>query len=226
MVDLPHHSVVVGGLEDWTSGGTSGASPEDWLVRSSSELLEHARRCSSTRRRPTTDDPTVAPTGHHRLGSSRSGSSRRRSPAAERAGRGARACSSTAARWRRASTSTDDGKPQPVVPIRFVQACRQGAPRRHRLVRLRPRGRPASAAAALWIEERGTSGDLPDVLVRCECGEAAADGRARPPRCTALGRLRRAAALARAARRARVRRTRAEPASWSAPPATPTSRRC
>ena len=64
-----------------------------------------------------------------------------------------------------------DRKSYPVVPIRFVQAC--------------PRGHISDidwhlyvhdpgdlCRQPLWLDERGTSGDLADVTVRCQCGRA------------------------------------------------------
>ena len=61
-----------------------------------------------------------------------------------------------------------DGKNKPVVPVRFVRAC--------------PKGHigdidwpifvhgAAVCARDLWIEERGTSGDLDEIWLVCECG--------------------------------------------------------
>jgi hypothetical protein len=62
-----------------------------------------------------------------------------------------------------------DKKKRPVVPIRFVRACRKG----HigdidwkAFVH----GDAGECARDLWLEERGTSGDLDEILVVCECG--------------------------------------------------------
>ena len=54
-------------------------------------------------------------------------------------------------RWpcREASSSTTNKKRRPVVPVRFVRACRRGPHRRHRLVQLRPRRHHRVPAAAL-----------------------------------------------------------------------------
>lgn len=63
----------------------------------------------------------------------------------------------------------DRNKPYPVVPIRFVQACTRGHISDidwHLYVH--ERGNPCRRQ--LWLDERGTSGDLADVTVRCECG--------------------------------------------------------
>ncbi len=61
------------------------------------------------------------------------------------------------------------GKKYKVVPVRFVQAC----PRGHVSDidwRVFVHGEGATAARSLWLDERGTSGDLTDIIVRCECG--------------------------------------------------------
>jgi hypothetical protein len=65
----------------------------------------------------------------------------------------------------------DREKPVKVVPIRFVQAC----PRGHVSDinwKLFVHGPEDSCSRPLWIDERGTSGDLADVFVRCECGKS------------------------------------------------------
>lgn len=83
-----------------------------------------------------------------------------------------------------------DGKKSPVVPVRFVRAC----PRGHigdidwyAFVhngggrQCRERGRQ------LFLEERGTSGDLTEQYVRCECGEAGSVAKATVHSNRALG---------------------------------------
>ena len=60
-----------------------------------------------------------------------------------------------------------------VVPIRFVQAC----PRGHVSDinwKLFVHGPGDACSRPLWIDERGTSGDLTDVFIRCECGKSKA----------------------------------------------------
>lgn len=62
----------------------------------------------------------------------------------------------------------DDNKRKPVVPVRFVAACPRGHVEDvdwriyiHRGV--------TECTRTLWIEERGTSGDVADVVVGCDC---------------------------------------------------------
>ena len=67
----------------------------------------------------------------------------------------------------------DREKPVKVVPIRFVQAC----PRGHVSDinwKLFAHGEGDPCSRQLWIDEKGTSGDLTDVFIRCECGKSKA----------------------------------------------------
>jgi hypothetical protein len=71
-----------------------------------------------------------------------------------------------------------DGRP--VVATRFVRACPKGHVDDvdwHRFVHgVEDTGGPAGQAQRcwrqLWLDERGTSGDLADLVVRCECGKS------------------------------------------------------
>ena len=85
----------------------------------------------------------------------------------------------------RRSSSTSSGRfdGRDVVPTRFVRAC----PRGHiddvdwrRFVH----GADDPCRRQLWLDERGTGGDLADLIVRCECGKSrgtARGGRVRDP---------------------------------------------
>ena len=60
---------------------------------------------------------------------------------------------------------------RPVVPTRFVRACARGhvddldwAGFVH--------GRGERCGRQLWLDERGSTGDLADLIVRCECGKS------------------------------------------------------
>ncbi len=64
-----------------------------------------------------------------------------------------------------------DGKKVPVVPVRFVQACRNGHISDidwYQFVH----GGPAPTRGRLWIDEGGTGGDLGDIFIRCEATRA------------------------------------------------------
>src|SRR5207244_458418 len=63
-----------------------------------------------------------------------------------------------------------DKRRRPVVPVRFVRACRRGHISDidwHAFVHVGP----PPHRLQLYIDERGTSGDLSEVWVRCECGQ-------------------------------------------------------
>ncbi|MHB1424676.1 MAG: DrmB family protein [Gemmataceae bacterium] len=62
-----------------------------------------------------------------------------------------------------------DRRKRPVVPIRFVRACRKGHVGDIDWYGLVHRGQ-SPCRRQLWVEERGTSGDLGEITLRCECG--------------------------------------------------------
>ena len=62
----------------------------------------------------------------------------------------------------------DHNKVQPVVPVRFVRACRKGHIGDIDWYYFVHKG-ATTCRRDLWIDERGTSGDLSEVWVRCEC---------------------------------------------------------
>ncbi|MCE2901586.1 MAG: DrmB family protein [Gemmatimonas sp.] len=73
-----------------------------------------------------------------------------------------------------------DGKSYDATPVRFVQACLNG-----HLDDLEwyefAHGGPTSCRRGLWLDEFGTSGDLTDQQVRCECGVKRALAQATKP---------------------------------------------
>jgi hypothetical protein len=62
----------------------------------------------------------------------------------------------------------EDRKKRNVVPVRFVRACRRGHIGDIDWFRFVHRG-PLDCRRQLWLDERGTSGDLSEVWVRCAC---------------------------------------------------------
>src|SRR5271157_2570991 len=67
-----------------------------------------------------------------------------------------------------------DKKRRPVVPVRFVRACRAGHIGDIDWYAFAHNG-PSDCVKQqrqLFMDERGTSGDLTEVWVRCECGKA------------------------------------------------------
>lgn len=80
----------------------------------------------------------------------------------------------------------DDGKRYPVVPVRFVRACRRGHVGDIDW-RAFVHGEGHQCCRELWMEERGTSGDLDSVWVRCVCGAERAMSQAARLKLKALG---------------------------------------
>lgn len=80
----------------------------------------------------------------------------------------------------------DDGKKYPVVPVRFVRACPRGHVgdiNWHAFVH----GSDKQCKRELVLEERGTSGDLDSVWVRCACGHERVMSQAARMELRALG---------------------------------------
>jgi Domain of unknown function (DUF1998) len=169
MLDLPNHSVILGGLEFWGDPVSSGSS----VIRED-RLLDRVRRVVGR------DDVVMYP------------------PPIDLADGGAGAVGITAflfpewyvaqyedtprdgVRTRPILNRRDlvkgkyfgpDKKKYPVVPVRFVQACING-----HISDLDWHGfvheYKDDCKRKLWLDERGTSGDLADIFVRCECGRA------------------------------------------------------
>ena len=80
----------------------------------------------------------------------------------------------------------DDHKKHSVVPVRFVRACKKG-----HLGDIDwqafVHGISGTCQRELWMEERGTSGDLDEVVVTCECGAHRAMSQAARMELRALG---------------------------------------
>lgn len=181
MVDLPDHAVIIGGLDHWT-GYNDRLITEERLAAKVTTLLN----LSSIRFHappPEKDDPTAPITGitawlfpewfvaqlEVREGGIRS------RPLVYRTDL------DKGMKYRR-----DRERPVKVVPIRFVQAC----PRGHVSDinwKLFVHGQGDICSRPLWLEERGTSGDLTDVYVRCECGKSKALSAATKLNDVALG---------------------------------------
>src|SRR5262249_18511548 len=64
----------------------------------------------------------------------------------------------------------NDRRKHPVVPVRFVRACRKGHIGDIDWYRFVHERNP-QCRRQLWIDERGTSGDISEIYICCECGE-------------------------------------------------------
>jgi hypothetical protein len=65
----------------------------------------------------------------------------------------------------------EDGKKVDVVPMRFVRSCIRGHVDDIDWVAFVHKGEK-NCARNLWIEERGTSGDLSEIHISCDCGKS------------------------------------------------------
>jgi hypothetical protein len=167
MVDLPHYSVIVGGLDDWSFGNDRRPISEDRLVAKLEHFLE-LRGLKLFAPPIEATDPNAPPKGvtawlfpewfiaqHSEV----RGRARAR-PLVHRQG------------LVKERYEDRDGRKHPVVPVRFVQACANGHisdidwPGFVHEYQKPPCLRP------LWVEEWGTTGDLADVTVACECGKS------------------------------------------------------
>lgn len=169
MLDLPNHSVLVAGLDAWTQGGEPISEPR--LARKLGAVLGVP---SINLRTPpgSDDDPTAPPRGIIAFqfpewfitqDLEQKGEARTR----------------TRLLVHRKSLTKGkfidrDRKKRPVVPVRFVRACRAGHIADIDWYAFTHNG-PSDCAKQrrqLFVDERGTSGDLTEVWIRCECGKA------------------------------------------------------
>ena len=79
-----------------------------------------------------------------------------------------------------------DRKRHPVVPVRFVRACTKGHVGDIDWIAF-VHGVDNSCPRDLWMEERGTSGDLDEVLVVCDCSAKRAMSQAARRKLRAMG---------------------------------------
>ena len=167
LFDLPDHSVIVGGLESWTKGDEI---PEPRLVAKLKELLQ-VPGLSLHAPTPDSADPTATrPTGITcRQFPEWFITQGALSPEPGRSTRSRRLVHRNALSK---GKFVDHGRQaRPVVPVRFVRACRKGHIGKIDLYEFVHKGK-AACRRDLWLDERGTSGDLSEVWVRCGCGLA------------------------------------------------------
>lgn len=168
MVDLPDYAVLTSGLDYWTRGGETISEPR--LSRKLAELL--ALPTIELRTPPPADKAPDAPLAgipafefpewFVTQDILRGGSSTRSRMLVHRKS------------LTRRKYEDRDRKRWDVIPVRFVRACRAGHIGDIDWYVFAHNGKTDCAAQGrhLWIDERGTSGDLTEVFVRCECGKA------------------------------------------------------
>ena len=173
MVDLPDRAVLIEGLQGWRFSGGRDEVQEPRLVAKLREKL--ALPSVRLVKPPPFDDrpgvktstigarifPTwflvqeVKPTGP-------GGQWRRR----------------RLVRWRDLNTTgrfqddEDKSRPKKVVPVRFVCGCPAGHLDDIDWRTFAHRQKGPSCGRTMWIEERGTTGDIAETMVGCDCGIA------------------------------------------------------
>lgn len=162
LIDLPRHSAIVGGLDTWPGTADLEEIIEPRLT-AKLELITGIPEPRLFAPPPESNDPSVPARGvgawrfpEWLMVQDEGGNSERQ-------------------RSRRlVHRKALDGKGQfdgrPVVATRFVRACPKGHVddidwRRY------VHGQESGCTGQLWLDERGTSGDLGDLIVRCECGK-------------------------------------------------------
>lgn len=169
MVDLPNHSVLIAGLDTWTAGGETISEPR--LSRKLATVLGVPSVGLKTPP-PADDDPTAPARGitafqfpewfiTQDLEDQAAAKSRTRLLVHRKS-------------LTKGKFIDQNKKRRPVVPVRFVRACRAGHIGDIDWYVFAHSG-PSDCAKQrrqLFIDERGTSGDLNEVWIRCECGKA------------------------------------------------------
>jgi hypothetical protein len=167
MIDLPNHAVIVGGLEGWGDPARDGFQPihEERLIATlRRELSLPSLKLYAP---PVENDPDAA---------TRKGVKVWLFPEwfvaqhEESWGDGMRARPLVHIRQLIKGRYQHPGikKFVPVVPMRFVQACVRGHISDIEWYRF-IHGPEDKCRKPLWLLERGTSGDLADTFLRCEC---------------------------------------------------------
>lgn len=167
MMDLPNHSVIIGGLDSWSTGGDEVIEPRlvDKLKSLFDPPLQVLKLYSPP---PDADDPTLPQTGITAWQFPEwfitQDVDREEGQEAIRA-----RMLVHRSRLTKGKFIDDHKKKKSVVPIRFVRACRNGHIGDVDWFEF-VHGGETDCRRQMWIEERGTSGDLAEVWVRCECG--------------------------------------------------------
>jgi hypothetical protein len=182
LLDLPLQSVLVGGLDDWE--GVSEEIHEPRLIEKLKRLLQlPALRLFTPPQE--TDDPTAPKTSLRawqfpewfitqdvEAAPGNPGLRSRRLVHRKRLTKG--------------KYIDEDRNKHPIVPVRFVCACKYGHIGDIDWYYFAHRG-STSCRRQLWVDEQGTGGDIADISVRCECGAGRRLSDAARPEWKALG---------------------------------------
>jgi hypothetical protein len=164
MVDLPDHAIIIGGLDHW-SGYKQRPILEDRLAAKVKTLLGW-QSVEFFAPPADVDDPNAEITGitawlfpewfiaQYEVKDEATGVRSRPLVHRNALEKGL---------WR-----DPDRKSRKVVPVRFVQACVRGHVSDINW-KVFVHGTEDPCSRNLWLDERGTSGDLTEITVRCEC---------------------------------------------------------
>lgn len=182
MIDLPDHSVIVAGLQDWSHLRREKIH-EPRLAAKLRRLLNLPSLDLYTPPRHEEDAQQAAPVGARIFPTWFIVKNARPSPGNQQWRR------RRLVRWAhldRLRFRDEDGIRKPVVPVRFVCGCRRGhiADLDWRVF-VHQSGR--TCERPLWLEERGTGADIGDTFGVCECGEERSLYEASSPGTGALG---------------------------------------
>ena len=184
MIDLPDESVIVAGLEHWHYDAARIPSiDEPRLVEKLKRTLE---RDTLTLRSPppAADRPGAVPTDVTVWKFPKWFTVQE--PALRTGGRRERRLVHARDLDRGQFRDPDTRKKLDVVPVRFVRACDKGHVDDINWKAF-VHEKNADCMRRLWIQERGTSGDLDQVVVACECGAERVMSQAARPDLGALG---------------------------------------
>ena len=170
MLDLPNHSVLVSGLDDWMATGDEIIEPRLTAKLASILQIPAVKLYPPP---PDHDDPTAPVTGvpvyqfpewfiTQDLDSDQPNPAARSRMLVHRS------------RLSKGNKYVDrDKKKRPVVPVCFVRACRAGHIADIDWYAFVHGGSSdcSTQFRQLWMDERGTSGDLSEVWIRCDCGK-------------------------------------------------------
>jgi hypothetical protein len=165
MLDLPNHSVIIGGLDHWVGRGDPIHEPR---VTAKLQGLLQLPSMQLYAPPPDQEDPTAPPTFMNAwqfpewfitqgVATSETKSAVRSRMLVHRKA------------LIRGKYVDQDRRKWPVLPVRFVRACRAG-----HIGDIDWRdfvhSEKNDCMRQLWMQERGTSGDLSEVFITCECG--------------------------------------------------------
>lgn len=164
LIDLPRHSAIVGGLDTWPKMSDLEEILEPRLTRKL-QIMTGVAAPKLFAPPPDSNDPRETALG---IGAWRfpewfvvqeAGGSEER----ERSRRLVN---------RKALDNKGRFDGRQVVATRFVRACPKGHVDDIDWRRFAHNGGEGDCRRQLWLDERGTSGDLADLVVRCECGKS------------------------------------------------------